>query len=63
MNGMSIDSQGWRSRVVELLDDPVGQAILRRDGLNRDEVIEAMARAACRLRQRGRGPAEVNAAA
>ncbi|HYG85605.1 MAG TPA: hypothetical protein VD978_05035 [Azospirillum sp.] len=36
----------WRCRVIELLDDPVGLAILRRDGLTRDDVLNVMAAAA-----------------
>lgn len=39
----------WRLRVAELLDDPVGQAVLRRDRLTRDEVLRQMAAAVERI--------------
>jgi hypothetical protein len=39
----------WHGRVLELLDDPVGQAVLRRDGLSRDDVMKVMSAAAVRL--------------
>ncbi len=42
----------WRLRVAELLDDPVGQAVLRRDRLSRDDVLRQMAAAAERLNRR-----------
>lgn len=45
-------SPAWRRRVAELLDDPVGQAVLRRDRLSRDEVLRQMAAAAERLNGR-----------
>lgn len=35
--------QTWRCRVAALLDDPVAQAVLRRDGLTGDGVIAQMA--------------------
>lgn len=42
----------WRSRVLDLLNDPVGQAILRRDGLSRDDVLSVIAPVAEQLRRR-----------
>lgn len=45
-------SPAWRLRVAELLDDPVGQAVLRRDRLSRDDVLRQMAAAAERLNRR-----------
>lgn len=47
----------WRLRVAELLDDPVGQAILRRDRLSRDDVLAAMAAAAAHVNRRPAEPA------
>ncbi|MGQ9371463.1 hypothetical protein [Azospirillum sp. ST 5-10] len=44
--------QTWRSRVAELLDDPVAQAVLRRDGLSRDDVMRQMAPVAEALSRR-----------
>ena len=59
MNGLP-SAQTWRSRVAELLDDPVAEAILRRDGLSPDDVIaelapvaDALARRRHRRRQSG----------
>ncbi len=37
------ERQTWHDRVAELLDDPVGQAVLRRDGLTRDDVMKTLA--------------------
>nr|AWK85967.1 hypothetical protein DEW08_06595 [Azospirillum thermophilum] len=42
----------WLSRVLDLLNDPVGQAILRRDGLSRDDVLSVIAPVAEQLRRR-----------
>lgn len=48
--------QTWRSRVADLLDDPVGQALLARDGLSRDEVLRQLAPVAESLARRDRRP-------
>lgn len=34
--------QTWRCRVAVLLDDPVAEAVLRRDGLTREGVFAQM---------------------
>ena len=52
MSQTAIKRRTWQERVVELLDDPVGKAILERDGLSRDEVIARMAAIAAQLRPR-----------
>lgn len=52
MSQTAIKRRTWQERVVELLDDPVGRAILERDGLSRDEVIARMAAIAAQLRPR-----------
>ena len=41
MNGLP--KQTWRCRVAELLSDPVGQAVLRRDRLTHDQVLAQLA--------------------
>lgn len=51
MNKASPGTPAWHGRVLDLLDDPVGQAILRYDGLSRDDVVAVMAAAARRLHQ------------
>ena len=51
MNGLH-SPQTWRSRVADLLDDPVAQAVLRRDGLSRDDVFAELAPVADALRRR-----------
>ena len=58
MNGLHIE-QAWRCRVSDLLDDPVAQAVLRRDGLSREEVMAQLApvaEALCRRRRAGPTP-------
>ncbi|WP_029011142.1 hypothetical protein [Azospirillum halopraeferens] len=58
MNGL-LRRQTWHSRVAELLDDPVAEALLRRDGLSRDDVIRQLAPVAEALNRRRmhyRGP-------
>lgn len=42
--------QTWRCRVAALLDDPVGQAVLRRDGLSPADVFAALEPVVLRLR-------------
>ncbi|HYG85987.1 MAG TPA: hypothetical protein VD978_06990 [Azospirillum sp.] len=37
-----LPTQTWRCRVAALLDDPVAQAVLRRDGLTQDDVFVQM---------------------
>jgi hypothetical protein len=37
-----LHQQNWRCRVAALLDDPVAQTVLCRDGLTRDSVIAQM---------------------
>lgn len=37
-----LPTQTWRCRVNALLDDPIVQAVLRRDGLSRDDVLRQM---------------------
>lgn len=39
----------WHGRVLDLLDDPVGRAVMRRDGLTRQDVLAVMADAAAKL--------------
>lgn len=46
--------QTWRCRVAHLLDDPVAQAVLRRDGLSREDVFAQLAPVADALRDRRR---------
>ena len=53
MNGLH-SPQTWRSRVAELLDDPVAKAILRRDGLSSDDVLAELAPVAAALARRRR---------
>lgn len=53
--------QAWRCRVAALLNDPVAEAVLRRDGLSRDDVMAELAPVAAALtrrrhRQRSAGP-------
>ncbi len=60
MNGLH-SPQTWQCRVAALLDDPVAQAVLRRDGLSRDDVFAELAPVADALtrrrrRQRHAGP-------
>jgi hypothetical protein len=43
-------TQTWRCRVAELLDDPVARAVLRRDGLTDSRVYEQLAPIARHLR-------------
>lgn len=49
MNGLP--KQTWRSRVAELLNDPVAQAVLRRDRLTRDDVLAQLTPIAEHLRR------------
>ena len=51
MNGLH-SPQAWRCRVADLLDDPVGEAVLRRDGLSRDDVFAELAPVADALTRR-----------
>lgn len=51
MNGLH-SSQTWRRRVADLLDDPVARAVMRRDGLSRDDVLAELAPVAEALRRR-----------
>jgi len=51
MNGLH-SPQTWRCRVADLLDDPVAQAVLRRDGLSRDDVFAELAPVADALERR-----------
>jgi hypothetical protein len=44
------EQQTWHRRVAELLDDPVGRAVLRRDGLTHGRVLEQLAPIARHLR-------------
>lgn len=44
--------QTWRSRVADLLDDPVARAVLRRDGLSPDAVLAELEPIAEALRRR-----------
>lgn len=46
--------QTWQCRVADLLDDPVAQAVLRRDGLSRDDVFAELAPVADALSDRRR---------
>jgi len=46
--------QTWRRRVADLLDDPVAQAVLRRDGLSPDDVFAELAPVAAALSLRKR---------
>lgn len=52
MNGLL--QQTWRCRVADLLDDPVAQAVLRRDGLSREDVFAELAPVADALSSRRR---------
>ena len=52
MNAKPLETPAWYDRVLELLDDPVGRAVLRGDGLSRDDVIGIMAAAAANLDHR-----------
>lgn len=45
-----LDRQPWRSRVAELLNDPVVQAVLRRDRLTKAGVMAELAPIADHLR-------------
>ncbi|MBP2294946.1 hypothetical protein [Azospirillum rugosum] len=49
MNGLP--KQTWRCRVAELLNDPVAQAVLRRDRLTRDQVLAQLTPIAEHLRR------------
>jgi len=51
MNGLH-SRQTWRCRVADLLDDPVAEAVLRRDGLSRDDVFAELAPVADALTRR-----------
>lgn len=51
MNGLH-SPQTWRCRVANLLDDPVAEAVLRRDGLSRDDVFAQLAPVADALTRR-----------
>lgn len=51
MNGLP--KQTWRARVAQLLDDPVVQAVLRRDRLTHDEVLAQLTPIAEHLRRTG----------
>ena len=53
MNGLHAP-QAWRCRVADLLDDPVAEAVLRRDGLSRDDVFAELAPVAAALTRRRR---------
>ncbi len=53
MNGLQ-PPQTWQCRVAALLDDPVAQAVLRRDGLSRDDVFAELAPVADALTRRRR---------
>ncbi len=44
--------QTWRDRVADLLDDPLVQAVLRRDRLTREEVLAQLAPIAEHLRRK-----------
>lgn len=49
MNGLP--KQTWRCRVAELLNDPVVQAVLRRDRLTREQVLAQLTPIAEHLRR------------
>ena len=53
MNGLH-SPQAWRGRVADLLNDPVAEAVLRRDGLSRDDVMAELAPVADALTRRSR---------
>ncbi|PWC45685.1 hypothetical protein [Azospirillum sp. TSO22-1] len=53
MNGLHTP-QTWRCRVADLLNDPVAEAVLRRDGLSRDDVFAELAPVADALTRRRR---------
>ena len=49
MNGLP--KQTWRYRVAELLNDPIAQAVLRRDRLTHDQVLAQLTPIAEHLRR------------
>ncbi|MBP2311268.1 hypothetical protein [Azospirillum soli] len=49
MNGLP--KQTWRLRVAELLNDPIAQAVLRRDRLTHDQVLAQLTPIAEHLRR------------
>ena len=58
---MELRSQGpaGEPRLADLLDDPVTGAVMRRDGVSRDELLETIRRARLALRWRSAGPTDI----